>query len=72
MLQLSLSCRFKLPTGDLPGQVLPDDGQHALVSALYGSPNGVEKMSDAVPGLVETSTNLGILSLDDGNLTAGH
>jgi len=57
---------------DPPSQVLPDDGQHALVSALYGSPNGVEKMSDSVPGLVETSTNLGILSLDNGTLAAGH
>lgn len=57
---------------ELPAQVLPEDGQHALVSALYGSPNGVEKMSDAVPGLVETSTNLGILSVADGALTAGH
>lgn len=57
---------------ELPAQVLPKDGQHALVSALYGSPNGVDKMSDAVPGLVETSTNLGILSLADGKLTAGH
>ena len=57
---------------DLPDQVLPEDRQHALVSALYGSPNGVEKMSDSVPGLVETSTNMGILSLDDGTLTAGH
>jgi dipeptidase D len=58
--------------GKLPDQVLPEDGQRALVSALYGSPNGVEKMSDAVPGLVETSTNLGILTLKDGTLTAGH
>ena len=58
--------------GEQPGQVLPVDSQHALLDALYGSPNGVEKMSDAVPGLVETSTNLGILSVVDGTLTAGH
>ena len=58
--------------GQQPDHVLPVDSQHLLLSALYGSPNGVEKMSDAVPGLVETSTNLGILSVDDGTLTAGH
>ena len=72
MRQPSPPCRFKLAESDLPAEVLPEDGQHALVSALYGSPNGVEKMSDSVPGLVETSTNLGILSLADGSLTAGH
>jgi dipeptidase D len=55
-----------------PGQLLPEESQRAFVSALYGSANGVEKMSEAVPGLVETSTNLGILTVGDGTLTAGH
>jgi dipeptidase D len=64
--------QVQVTESDLPAEVLPEDEQHALVSALYGSPNGVEKMSDSVPGLVETSTNLGILSLADGSLAAGH
>ena len=72
MLQPSLDCRFKLSKSTHQARCCRTDGQHALVSALYGSPNGVEKMSDAVPGLVETSTNLGILSVADGTLTAGH
>jgi dipeptidase D len=58
--------------GDRPEQLLPVEDQRAVLNTLYGSVNGVAKMSDAVPGLVETSTNLGILSLADGKLTAGH
>lgn len=57
---------------DLPEQFLPHNAQHALLSALYGSANGVQKMSDAVPDLVETSTSLGILELTHGELTLGH
>ncbi len=37
----------------------------ALISAL---PNGVQRMSDDIPGLVETSLNLGIATLNDDTL----
>lgn len=57
---------------ELPAQVLPAAQQAALLAALYGLPNGVMRMSDAVPGLVETSTNLGILQVADGAFHAGH
>ena len=42
--------------------------QHALIDVLYGTPQGVLRMSDAVPGLVETSTNMGIVNVADGQL----
>lgn len=41
-----------------PAPVLDESAQRALVLALVGVPNGVLDMSFAVPGLVETSTNL--------------
>lgn len=41
-----------------PAQVIDAKTQRNLVYALVGVPNGVVEMSFAVPGLVETSTNL--------------
>jgi dipeptidase D len=51
-----------------PAQVMDETFQNTLIDALYGTPQGVLRMSDAVPGLVETSTNLGITTAQDGQL----
>jgi dipeptidase D len=56
---------------ELPRMVMTRDAQGRIVGALYGSPNGVMRMSDSVPGLVETSANLGTVSAADGQLSAG-
>ena len=61
----------ELTPADLPARVMAADAQQALLGAVYGSPQGVMRMSDAVPGLVETSDSMGILSIGDGNFTAG-
>ncbi len=45
---------------EIPDMVMTPDAQRRIVGALYGCPNGVMRMSDSVPGLVETSTNLGV------------
>lgn len=37
------------------------------VRALLASPEGVERMSDSMPGLVETSNNTAIVKTDNGN-----
>ena len=37
-----------------------------LCKALYGCPSGVERMSDAMPGLVETSNNMAIVKSENG------
>jgi len=55
------------PTG-LPGQVMDPDSQRRIIEALDANPQGVLRMSDAVEGLVETSTNMGIASVADGKL----
>ena len=41
-----------------PAWVLPAETQNALLGAIVGLPNGVLAMSHAMPGLVETSSNL--------------
>jgi dipeptidase D len=53
---------------DLPPEVMTEDAQRTIIDALYGTPQGVMRMSDAVPGLVETSTNIGIVQAVDGEL----
>lgn len=51
---------FRMTLNEMPevDEVLEARTQFALVYSLVGVPNGVVAMSAAVPGLVETSTNL--------------
>jgi len=51
-----------------PSQVMDEAFQNILINALYGTPQGVIRMSDTVPDLVETSTNLGIAEVQDGQM----
>ena len=43
----------------------------AIIDALFLLPNGVQKMSDAMPGLVQTSLNLGILTMKQDEVQMG-
>jgi dipeptidase D len=55
---------------DLPARVMHEKDQRAMVAALYGSINGVQRMSDAVPGLVESSSSMGVLNMAGGQWAA--
>ena len=46
---------------------LSTEDTRALCDAVCAYPNGVQSMSRAIPGLVQTSLNLGMLSLTGGN-----
>ncbi len=46
-------------------EVIDADTTRRLVSALVGVPNGVQAMSFAIPGLVETSSNLASVKMAD-------
>lgn len=52
----------------LPGSVIKQDAVDILVKAVYACPNGVIRMSDDMPGLVETSTNLASVKLVDDEI----
>ncbi len=56
---------------DLPPTVMQSAAQQALLGAVENVPQGVYRMSAEVPGLVETSGNLGVLRIEDGQFTAG-
>ncbi|WP_075880641.1 aminoacyl-histidine dipeptidase [Vreelandella massiliensis] len=48
------------------GEALTHDASAMLVATLHAAPCGVERMSADVPGVVETSNNLGVVSLSAG------
>ena len=48
--------------------VLAERDAAAVVGLLLAGPHGVEAMSPAIPGLVQTSTNLGIVETRDGEV----
>ena len=59
---------FDLNRVDLPRYVIKMKDQKDLLNALYTCPNGAIKMSNDLPGLVETSTNLASIKFYEGNI----
>lgn len=58
--------KFEAREVKLPDNVLDEQTADDIVNALQGAPNGALKMSATVPGLVETSTNLGVVECNEG------
>lgn len=58
---------FQLITAlvEAPKFVMGREDQEQLLNNLHACPNGVIKMSDTIPGLVETSTNLASVKIID-------
>ena len=46
----------------VPAKVMNQDDQYRIIRALFACPNGVQRMSQAMKGLVETSNNLAIVN----------
>lgn len=49
-----------------PKKVMDADAQAKYIRAIYACPNDVERMSNAMEGLVETSDNLAIVNINKG------
>lgn len=54
------------PCGKGPGEALTATASQLLIDALHAAPCGVERMSAELPGVVETSNNLGVVTLEAG------
>jgi dipeptidase D len=54
---------------ETPASYIDDKTALRAVKAIMVCPNGVIRMSDSMPGLTETSTNLAIVSTTGGHLT---
>jgi dipeptidase D len=53
-----------------PEKVMKKSDQYKIIRALYACPNGVQRMSQAMKGLVETSNNLAIVKVGNGKFEA--
>lgn len=63
---LSFSCELT----KAPAKVVPAVEQARIIRAVFASPNGVQRMSQSMKGLVETSNNLAIVNLKEGKFEA--
>ncbi|HNY51831.1 MAG TPA: aminoacyl-histidine dipeptidase [Bacteroidales bacterium] len=61
---------FKCRKTDLPEKIMSKEDQFAIIRAVFASPNGVQRMSQSMKGLVETSNNLAIVSCKNGKFEA--
>ena len=58
--------RLELETCDMPDTFIPTDKAYRLIMALCECPHGMIAMSQDMPGLVETSTNLASIKMREG------
>ena len=61
---------FQMTKTDLPAKMMSESDQRKIIRALFACPNGVQRMSQAMKGLVETSNNLAIVKCSEGNFEA--
>jgi dipeptidase D len=59
--------KIDLSSTSLPDKCLDATTTKKLLNALYACPHGVIRMSDAIKGLVETSTNLAAVKMVENN-----
>ena len=62
--------RFTLIEGKAPEKAIKAKTSSSFIEALYLAPHGVQAMSMAIPGVVETSNNLAIVKMEEGKLKA--
>jgi len=66
--------RLELETCDMPDSFIPAEKAYRLIMALCECPHGMIAMSQEMPGLVETSTNLASIKMKsvspEGGLSA--
>ena len=60
------SVEINVETADLPKTQVPQDIQDNLVDAIYACHDGVVRMIPAYPDVVETSSNLAIIDIEEG------
>jgi len=61
---------FEFTEVEAPQKIMTKNDQKAILSAVYACFNGVFKMSTAIKGLVETSSNLAKILLEKGRFEA--
>ncbi len=67
--QADAGVTIALHAADTAKQSLSNASQQALIALLNSCPNGVMRMSDEVPGVTETSLNLGVITTQDDHIS---
>ena len=57
--------KITLEETDTPSYIIDEDSYYDLINALYGCPHGVYAWSQEIENLVETSTNLASIKMED-------
>lgn len=65
--EIETKFKMDLESDDMPAEVMDKKSSDALLNLLYACPHGVIAMSQVVPGLVETSTNLASVKMQADN-----
>lgn len=60
--------QFKAEKAPVPPALMDSASQWSVINSIYGCPNGVIRMSDSMPGLVETSNNLASVKTINGEV----
>ncbi len=58
---------FDVTETNIPEYVINDNQAKQLIATLFATPNAVQWMSNAVPGLIETSCNLASVKMQNNN-----
>jgi dipeptidase D len=66
--QVDPDIKIEFSETEQPDFIIDKKTQDNLIRALYGCPHGVMRMSDAMEGLVETSTNLAVVQSDKNSV----
>lgn len=61
--------KFETVKTETPDKTIVEDDAYQLISAVFSCPNGVQNMSRAVEGLVETSCNLASVKFEGEKVT---
>lgn len=59
---------FAVEEAENRGQVIAEPEASRLIAAVFACPNGVQGMSHAIEGLIETSCNLASVKMTDGKI----
>ncbi len=55
---------------DCPKEVIDEKATLQFLDMIFAMPNGVQRMSDSMPNLVETSNNLAFMKAEEGKMEA--
>jgi dipeptidase D len=58
---------FSFKKCETPSKVMIKQDQYKIIRSVFACPNGVQRMSQAMKGLVETSNNMAIVKVAKGN-----